>query len=81
MTGGGGGWYGGASGRMVGGGGGSSYIGNSRLTNKAMYCYNCTESTDEATYTVSTTDVSATATSNYAKSGKGYAKITLVTSF
>ena len=32
-----------------GGGGGSGYIGNVLLTNKSMYCYNCTESTAEST--------------------------------
>ena len=71
---GGAGLYGGYSG--CGGGGGSSYIGNSLLTDKAMYCYNCTESTDESTKTISTTNVSSTPTSNYAKQGNGYAKIT-----
>ena len=40
-----------------------------------MYCYNCTQSTEESTKTISTTNVSATAMSNYAKSGDGQAKI------
>lgn len=40
-----------------------------------MYCYNCTASTVAATKTISTTNVSATPTSNYAKSGNGYAII------
>lgn len=78
ISGGGGGYYGGASNRMIGGTGGSGYIGNEKLTNKKMYCYNCTASTAESTYTVSTTNVSSTATSNYAKTGTGYAKITLI---
>ena len=43
-----------------------------------MYCYSCTTSSDESTKTVSTTNVSGTATANYAKSGSGYAKITLL---
>jgi len=72
---GGGGFYGGGA-CVSSCGGGSGYIGNSLLTNKAMYCYNCTESSEESTKTVSTTNVSSTATSNYAKSGNGYARIT-----
>ena len=52
-SGGGGGFYGGAS-SLRGAGGGSSYIGNSLLTNKVMYCYNCTESSKEATKTIPT---------------------------
>ena len=71
---GGSGLYGGIAG--CGGGGGSSYIGNSKLNNKAMYCYNCTQSPNEATKTISTTCTSASPTSNCAKQGNGYAKIT-----
>ena len=64
-----------------GGGGGSGYIGNSRLISgngitKSMYCYNCTTSNAADTLTYSVTTVSATATSNTAKQGNGYAKIT-----
>ena len=80
---GGGGYYGGgasygstSSNGNSGGGGGSGYIGNSLLTDKVMYCYSCTASTDADTKTISTTNVSATATSNYAKSGAGYVKLT-----
>jgi len=58
--------------------GGSGYIGNSSLTSKYMYCYNCTTSTAADTMTYTTTNYSATATTNYAKSGNGYAKITFV---
>jgi len=76
--GGGGGYYGGGPGFGPGGGGGSGYIGNSLLTNKVMYCYNCSTSSAESTKTVSTTCVSSTATSNCAKQGNGYAKITLI---
>ena len=75
-AGGGGGYYGGASCRNWSGGGGSGYIGSSLLTNKAMYCYNCNTSDDESTKTISTTDVSETPISQYAKIGNGYAKIT-----
>ena len=80
---GGGGYYGGgaggaASGWCAGGGGGSSYIGNTLLTNKAMYCYNCTESSETSTKTISTTCHSENPTSNCAKEGNGYAKITLI---
>ena len=43
-----------------------------------MYCYNCTESNDTNTKTISTTNVSETPTSNYAKIGNGFARITFV---
>ena len=77
--GGGGGFYGGGTGQYTcGGGGGSGYIGNTNLINKSMYCYNCTASTVAATKTISTTNVSATPTSNYAKSGNGYVKVTYI---
>jgi len=84
ISGAGGGWYGGYTPSIVstqifcGSGGGSGYIGNSLLTNKVMYCYNCTESSDESTKTISTTNVSETPISNYAKIGNGYARITLI---
>lgn len=77
FAGGGGGYYGGSYGYHAPGGGGSGYIGNSRLYNKAMYCYNCTESSDESTKTVSTTCHSSTPTENCAKEGNGYARITM----
>ena len=81
--GGGGGYYGGGSGEYAGGAGGSGYIGNPLLLSsselsKSMYCYNCTASSVAETRTISTTNVSATATSNYAKQGNGYARITYV---
>ena len=76
--GGGAGYYGGGGGDGSGGAGGSGYIGNSDLTNKVMYCYYCTESSDEDTKTVTTTNVSSTATSNYAKQGNGYVRITKI---
>ena len=60
------------------GGGGSGYIGNSLLTNKVMYCYNCEESNEESTKTISTTCSEETPTSYCAKKGNGYARITLV---
>ena len=76
--GGGGGYYGGTGGASdsVPGGGGSGYIGNSLLSNKNMYCYNCTESSDEITRTLSTTCNEETPTSYCAKKGNGYARIT-----
>ena len=51
--GGGGGFYGGSSksSSSYNGTGGSGYIGNGRLTNKSMYCYKCTTSTDASTLT------------------------------
>lgn len=74
--GGGGGWYGGNSNAYCAGGG-SGYIGSSLLTDKAMYCYNCWSSSMLDTLTYSVTNVSSTATSKYAKSGSGAAKIFL----
>ena len=89
IGGGGGGYYGGycGIGSVLGdgtngvsdiGGGGSGYIGNSLLTNKAMYCYNCEESSEENTKTISTTCAEETPTANCAKKGNGYAKITYI---
>ena len=82
--GGGGGYYGGGAASFKsgsncasGGAGGSGYIDNSLLTNKYMYCYNCTTSTETAAKTYTTTNVSDVPTSDYAKSGNGAAKITL----
>ena len=79
---GGGGWYGGGgSTNDVAGGGGSGYIGgvnSSYEVTKAMYCYNCTTSSATSTLTYSITNFSATATTNYAKLGNGYAKITRI---
>ena len=63
-----------------GGAGGSGYIGNSLLSEKSMYCYNCTESSETSTKTVSTTCVNATAKENCSKSGNGYARVTLLSS-
>ena len=79
---GGGGYYGGAGGgHRVTGGGGSGYIENPLLLNKGMYMYNggngsCTASNDENTKTTCTSNVSSIPTSNYAKQGNGYARIT-----
>ena len=75
-SGGGGGFYGGAGGERRGGAGGSSYIGNSRLTNKGMYCYNCTTSTNAETLTSATTCTSKSPEAACAKKGSGYVKIT-----
>ena len=77
-SGGGGGFYGGGSSAHSGTGGGSSYIGNSLLTDKEMYCYNCESSTAIDTKTTSTTCTSSTPTANCAKQGNGYAKITIL---
>lgn len=82
LGGGGGGYYGGSSGggsyNNGSGGGGSSYIGNSLLSDKAMYCYNCTESSETDTKTISTTCSEETPTENCAKKGNGYARITYI---
>lgn len=79
---GGGGWFGGgASDYAGGGGGGSGYIGNTTSgcgIIRHMTGYNAITSSDDATRTNSTTNVSATATPDYAKSGDGAAAITLL---
>ena len=83
VSGGGGGFYGGNINSADGkdsnaGGGGSGYIGNPLLKEKVMYCYNCEESNEESTKTISTTCSEETPTSYCAKKGNGYARITLV---
>ena len=76
---GGGGYYGGgvgtSGGCYGGGGGGSGYIGNADLTDKEMYCNNCTESTEEDTKTTSGSCANQTAKSDCAKKGNGYVRI------
>ena len=92
--GGGSGWYGGGYGYATGAGGGSSYIGNTSLKDKAMYCFDCEESLDLTNlgiFTISTTGdtnykdalncpdgFSENPVSKCAKEGDGYAKITLI---
>lgn len=78
-SGGGGGLYGGGTGYQYGSsaGGGSGYIGNSILTDKYMYCYNCTTSDVESTKTYTTTCAEETPTENCAKIGNGYVRITM----
>ena len=92
-SGGGGGFYGGGSNTNYSGaaGGGSGYIGNAGLTEKAMFCYNCTESDNFDSYTISTygttthsaernpectNGYSNDAISGCAKAGNGYVRIT-----
>ena len=80
--GGGSGYYGGGGGTRANddssGAGGSGYVGNSLLKNKVMYCYNCEESNEKNTKTISTTCNEETPTSNCSKKGNGYARINLV---
>ena len=79
---GGSGYYGGGGGTRANddssGAGGSGYVGNSLLKNKVMYCYNCEESNEKNTKTISTTCNEETPTSNCSKKGNGYARINLV---
>ena len=77
-SGGGAGYYGGSGANINAGSGGSGYIGNTLLTNKAMYCYNCATSNEISTKTISTTCTSSTPTENCSKQGNGYARITLI---
>ena len=73
------GYFGGGGTTLAGGGGGGSgYIGNLLLNNKVMYCYNCVESSEESTKTISTTCNEEIPTSYCAKKEDGYARITLV---
>lgn len=81
VAGGGGGYYGGCINNTTyyngnAAGGGSGYIGNKLLTNKVMYGYGVQTSNNENTKTVSTSNVSYSAISNYAKAGNGAARIT-----
>jgi len=84
--GGGGGYWGGnadVNDSATSAGGGSGYIGNSLLlsygdVNKIMYCYNCTLSSEDDTRTVSTTNVSSIAVTEYAKRESGYARISYI---
>ncbi|MBO4601395.1 MAG: prepilin-type N-terminal cleavage/methylation domain-containing protein [Bacilli bacterium] len=78
-AGGGGGLYGGGGScrTHAGAGGGSSYIGNSDLSNAAVYCYNCVTSSNENTKTIVTTTVENQPVSRAAKMGNGYVKISL----
>lgn len=77
-AGGGGGYYGGGSSNRGHGGaaGGSGYFDPTTANNAAMYCFDCDESSDEATFTVSVTCVEEEPTPNCAKYGDGYARIT-----
>ena len=78
-NGGGGGYYGGAGSIHVqSAGGGSGYIGNTLLTDKIMYCYNCVASSGTDTKTISTTCTNASATENCSKQGNGYVKISFI---
>ena len=75
---GGGGFYGGGAtntANIGGGGGGSGYIGNPNLTEKTMYCYGCTENTSDNTRTYVTSCAEEEPTSQCAKIGNGYVKI------
>ena len=82
--GGGGGFFGGAAQTTAGartdssGAGGSGYIANSSLSDKSMYCYNCTSDEGTNTKTVSTTCVNSAPTANCAKQGSGFVKITFI---
>lgn len=80
-TGGGGGFFGGGNGSFVGGGGGSSYIANSNLTSKKMVAYSSDstyENNEENTKTEITNCKNENPTSNCAKEGNGFVKITLI---
>ena len=77
-SGGGAGYYGGAAAFNYSTSGGTSYIGNNLLSNKYTACYDCDESTDPDTKTISVSNVSQLATSDHAKKGNGYARITYI---
>lgn len=77
-SGGGGGFYGGGSGLVGPGGGGSGYIGNSLLINKAMYCFNCEESSNVNTKTSIAQCTGEDAHEKCTKKGDGYARISYI---
>ncbi len=78
-AGGGGGLYGGgASADNAGAGGGSGYIGNAKLSNKSMYCYNCEANDIEGTKTICNDCFNASPIKNCSKEGDGYARITFL---
>ena len=76
------GWYGGASGTGRAGAGGSSYVSpllhNYDKFRRHITCYNCVESNNENEYTISVSINNTDAISDTAKSGNGYARITLL---
>lgn len=74
----GGGFYGGNS-ASFSASGGSGYIGNYKLFNRKMYCYNCAASNIFSLETESVSCVQEEPTEKCAKIGNGYAKITYVT--
>ena len=76
VPGGGGGFYGGGSNvNACGGGGGSGYIANQNLINKAMYCYDCEESNEIDTKTISTNSIGEHEKEK-ANKGNGHSTIT-----
>ena len=80
-AGGGGGFYGGGGGLQTAGGAGSGYIASPSLSEKHMYCYNCTTSENVNTKTISNGSSSCHSSSpdaDCAKENNGYAKITLL---
>ncbi len=79
---GGGGFFGGGGTHVNSGAGGSGYIASSNLLShngitKSMYCYGCSASSSSETKTVQVSAVSSNAISNNAKTGSGYARITV----
>lgn len=74
----GGGFYGGNS-ASFSASGGSGYIGNYKLFNRKMYCYNCAASNIFSLETESVACVQEEPTEKCAKNGNGYAKITYTT--
>lgn len=78
--GGGGGLWGGNTSAYAGAGG-SGYIGNSRLTDKKMYCFGCTESSETETFTISVSGDDSKKeepTEGSVKLENGYARITYI---
>ena len=75
----GGGYYGGTKysscNIVYSGSGGSGYIGNSLLTDKHMYCYNCQESSSANTKTIKGTCHDTSPKADCAKQSSGYARI------
>lgn len=76
---GGGGYYGGGCGEHAGGGGGSGFIGNNKLSTASMYCYGCATSNLSTTKTISTLCAEENPTSQCAKKGNGFVKVSYST--
>ena len=61
--------------------GGTGYIGNLRLKNGVMYCYDCGDNSTASTKTVQYPEVSDEPVEHYSKIGNGYAIVRYIGEF